>query len=115
MENLQRNFMAANISESMFSAIRAGGFKIEPTGSNLKELKDVKNLYSSINNCALSGTLRHLGIIGERVDKFQVTGGDCIFTVRAEGLGKPIREYAEDNILPKTCTLVITKYEIKMK
>ena len=108
--NEKRNFLAANLTESMLSAIRTGG-GISKFESCIEELRNLcGNFYSSINNQALNGTLRKLGVSGKRIEKFVLQKGDTAFIIRVEGLEKPIREYGNLNYLPKTCTLVITKY-----
>ena len=108
--NEKRNFLAANLTESMLSAIRTGEgiSKFESCIDELRRLRG--NFYSSINNQALNGTLKKLGVSGKRVEKFMLQKGDSVYIIRVEGLEKPMREYGNKNILPETCTLIITKY-----
>ena len=111
--NEKRNFLAANLTESMLSAIRTGEgiSKFESCIDELRKLHG--NFYSSINNQALNGTLKKLGVSGERVEKFVLQKGDTVFIIRVGGLEKPMREYGDLECLPNTCTLVITKYVAK--
>ena len=113
MEENGRNFLSQNIHDSMFDVVRAHGCQVSIDAvENVRELRGLKNLFSSINNKALIGTLRKHGVTGERVNEFQLTPGDCVYVIEVKGLNKPVREYAQFNMLPPTNVLVITKYYV---
>jgi len=112
MEENRRNFLSANLTENMLAVIKNGGYVILPEASSIQELKGIENLFVSIKNPALLGTLKKLGVNPkEEIQRFQVNTGDTLYVVSAHGI--LLRDYKEDAELPETCTLSVTKYKIE--
>lgn len=68
-----------------------------------------------LNNKALVNTLERIGIKTERLSKFIAEEGDTIFTVQVKGIDGPIRKFSEDEELPETSTLIVTRYDFVRK
>lgn len=110
----KRVFIVAKYTESMISS-QLDEYTIRTTKRiSIEEVKSFnKILYNSVKNCALRGTLRKLGIIGEKKEEFKAIQGDIIFSILVEGIDKKaLREYSNYPELPRGYTLSISKHEI---
>lgn len=108
----KRAFIVAKYMESMISS-QLDRYTIDSKDSSLEEIRGSRNLYNSIKNKALLGTLRKLGISGERKDEFKATRGDVIFSIFVEGLDKKaLRDFSDYPELPKAVNLIVRKHEI---
>ena len=108
----KRFFIVAKFMESMISS-QLDRYTIESSDSSIEELRGAGNLYNSIKNNALRGTLKKMGITGERKDEFKATRGDTIFSIFVEGLDKKaLRDFSDYPELPKACNLIVKKHEV---
>ena len=109
-----RNFISANLTEDMLRVVTDGRCLIAPSKVSVEDLTKLKNLYSSIKNKALVGTLKNLGVnLDNFLNKFQVASGDTLYVVNAVGI--QLRQYKEEDKLPDSTTLEVTKYLISEK
>jgi len=108
----KRFFIVAKFMESMISS-QLDRYTIESSDSSIEELRGSSNLFNSIKNKALLGTLRKLGIKGEKKDEFKATRGDIIYSIFVEGLDKKaLRDFSDYPELPKACNLIVRKHRI---
>jgi len=103
MEKRNFNFLTANISSSMFAGISNGRNCLIPdrTAVTLEDLRQVRDLRSSINNDGLLGTLVDMGIKSTPVSntKFQIEAGDTIYVI-VPPTGTNISAYKNAERLP---------------
>ena len=76
------------------------------------ELKNHKNIFSSIKNGALNNTLLKNGVKWEQIEKFKADRGDVVYSIRVEGLELNLFEYSSLPELPRSCTLVIKRHRV---
>lgn len=111
----KRTFLVNKFMESMISS-NLHSYTIDgEKDSSLEELREAENLYCSINNGALLGTLRKYGIVGERTDVVKAEDGEVIFSVEVENLGGKLYEFSDYDELPRTCNIKVQKHIVYKK
>ena len=109
-----RNFISANLTEDMLRVVTDGRYLIAPSKASIEDLTKLENLYSSIKNKALIGTLKKFGVnLDNFLNKFQVASGDTLSVVNAVGI--QLRLYKDEDMLPESTTFEVTKYIISEK
>lgn len=109
MEEKGRCFLVTKNMESMISPDNYG---TSTEKVSIEELKKIPNLYCAINNGALLGSLRKLGIKWERTDVVSAVKGDTIYSVKVEGISQKLYTYSNLPELPGYCSLVISRCRI---
>lgn len=104
-----RSFLVIKNMESMISM---NDYETRTERVSVEELKEIPNLYCSINNGALLGSLRKLGIKWERTDVVSAVKGDTIYSVKVEGISQKLYKYSDLPELPGYCSLVISRCRI---
>lgn len=110
---MKRKFLSNCLTDSMVNSLKDRALVI-PLSVEMKELsEDCNNLYSSIKNKGLLGSLRErYGIVPkENVETITLDKGDVIYVVNPPE--KYIYMYADSDSLPEYMTISATKYEIK--
>ena len=107
----QKVYVTTKYMESMVLS-QLSEYRTDSKVVSLSELREEKNLLSSIKNGALNNTLRKNGVEWEQIDKFKADRGDIIYSIQVEGLKLKLHEYSDFSELPKSCTLVIKRHRV---
>ncbi len=105
----KRNFISANIADSMMDGIAQLKGAISISCVSLDELKGLE-FFSLIRNQALVGTLNEKGIKCDLCTDYKrviLQSGDTLYVINP---GREILSMVDEDILPEDTTLTVKKY-----
>lgn len=112
---MQRRFISANITESMWSGVNKERFRLEWEESTVRDLIGL-NFLSSLTNRGLVGSLQKRGVNVETGNTYiNLEEGDELYVINVLLKSSKPRDYKEEDELPEEATLKVTKYFLKEK